>query len=78
MDSQLARIYELKTHLLHLGYHRSQVDAMVREVIGTALPEEIDADKRRLLIETLEKYAYFAIKARRGGVRDLRRNPGGR
>lgn len=78
MDSQLARIYELKIQLLHLGYHGSQVDAMLRESIGTALPEEVGSEKRRQLIEALEKYAYFAIKARRGGARDLRRNPGGR
>lgn len=78
MDSQLARIYELKIQLLHLGYHGTQVDAMLREVIGTALPEDVGAEKRRQLIETLEKFAYFAIRARRGGVRDLRRNPGGR
>jgi len=77
MDSQLARIYELKIQLLHLGYHGFQVDAMHREVIGTAIAEEVGIEKRRQLIETLEKYAYFAIKARRGG-RDMRRHPGPR
>jgi hypothetical protein len=78
MESQLARIYELKIQLLHLGYHGSQIDAMLRAVIGTAIPEEVDADKRRRLIETLEKYAYFAIKARSGSGRDMRYRPGGR
>lgn len=78
MDSQLARIYELKIQLLHLGYHGFQVDAMLRDVIGSAIPEEVGIEKRQQLIETLEKYAYFAIKARRGGGRDMRRTPGGR
>ncbi len=76
MDSQLARIYELKLQLLHLGYHGFQVDAMIRETIGAATPEEVGPEKRRQLIESLEKYAYFAIKARRGGG-DMRRRPGG-
>ncbi len=78
MDSQLARIYELKLQLLHLGYHGFQVDAMIKEVLGVALPEEVDAEKRRQLIEALEKYAYFAIKARRGGGGDMRRTTGPR
>ncbi len=76
MDSQLARIYELKTQLLQLGYHGVQVDAMLREVLGTAIPEEVDAEKRQQIIETLEKYARFAIKAHGGRGRDLRRRPG--
>lgn len=78
MDSQLARIYELKIQLIQLGYHGVQVDAMLREVIGQTVPEEVPPEKRRQLIETLEKYAYFAIKSRRGGGRALRRHPGGR
>lgn len=78
MDSQLARVYELKIQLLHLGYHGFQVDAMLREVIGSAIPEEVSAQKRQQLIEALEKYAYFAIRARSGYGRDLRRRPGGR
>ncbi len=76
MDSRLERIYELKLQLLQLGYHGFQVDAMIKEVIGSATPEEIDAAQRLKLIEALEKYAYFALKARRGG--DARRNPGPR
>jgi hypothetical protein len=75
MDSQLARIYELKTQLLQLGYHGVQVDAMLREIVGAAIPEEVGPEKRQQIIEALEKYARFAIKARRGG-RDLRRHPG--
>ncbi len=76
MDSQLARIYELKTQLLQLGYHGVQVDAMLRKVVGAAIPEEVSAEKRQQIIETLEKYAHFAIKARGGRGRNLRRHPG--
>lgn len=78
MDSLIARIYELKVQLLQLGYHGSQVDAMLREVIGTAIPEEVGVEKRQELIAALEKYAYFALKARCGGGRDPRWHPGHR
>lgn len=78
MDSQLARIYELKIQLLHLGYHGVQIDAMLRAVIGNAIPEEVGVDKRQQLIESLERYAYFAIRARSGSGRDMRYRPGGR
>ena len=78
MDSQLARIYELKIQLLHLGYHGVQIDAMLRSVIGTAIPEEVGADERQQIIDSLERYAYFAIRARSGLCRDMRYRPGGR
>jgi hypothetical protein len=77
MGNQLARINELKLQLLQLGYHGFQIDAMVRETIGAASPEEVSDERRRQIIESLEKYAYFAIKARRGGGGDMRRRPGG-
>ncbi|MDT8903881.1 hypothetical protein [Anaeroselena agilis] len=76
MDSQLARIFELKSQLLDLGYHAFQVDAMQKEILGDAVPEEVGAEKRRQVIDALEKYAYFAIKARHGGGGDMRRYPG--
>jgi len=73
MDRQLARIYELKIQLLRLGYHGVQVDAMLREAIGAAMPEEVTADKRQQLIAVFEKYLYFAIKSRGGFRRERRR-----
>lgn len=64
MDRQLVRVYELKLDLLRLGYKGFQVDAIQQGVIGDALPEEISAARRKELIATLEKYAYFAGRYR--------------
>jgi hypothetical protein len=72
MDSQLARICELKIQLLHLGYLGFQVDAMLRDVLGSAAAEAVGPDKRQEVIDTLEKYAYFAIKSHRGVNRTRR------
>jgi hypothetical protein len=67
MDKQLARIYELKLELLRLGYQGCQVDAIQRGAVGYSLPEEVVPAKRQELIDTLEKYAYFASRHRVGG-----------
>ncbi|MDR3560088.1 MAG: hypothetical protein P4N59_01415 [Negativicutes bacterium] len=66
MGDQLYRIYELKLQLLRMGYHGFQVDAMCREVIGKALPEEVAAEHRQQLISALEAYTEFAMKCQRG------------
>lgn len=73
MDNQLARIYHLKSQLRQLGYHGFQVEAMQREVIGGSAPEDVEAEKRKILIEAFERYAYFALKARSGARRIKRR-----
>ena len=75
MDNQLARICHLKIQLRQLGYHGFQVDAMQKEIIGGAAPEDVSADKRLKLIESLERYAYFALKARGAVNRVKRRRP---
>lgn len=62
MDSELSRIYGLKYQLLTLGYAGTQVDIIVRNVIGPAIPEEVDEALRKRLVAELEYYLAAAGK----------------
>ena len=64
MDDQLTRIYELRLRLLHMGYYEHQVDAMLRELIGTCSPEEVDGELRQKAISGLENYINFSKQCR--------------
>ena len=65
MEKQLLRIGEMKWQLFRMGYHGFQVDAMVREVLGGALPEEASSEQRHKLISALENH--LACRTAGGG-----------
>ena len=64
MDNQLARIYELRLRLFHMGCYEHQVDAMLRELIGTSSPEDVNEVERQKAIDGLENYIKFSNQGR--------------
>lgn len=65
MHEQLTRISELKRQLLAIGYHPTQLNDIVREVIGNESLVSITAEQRYELIESLEYYCDFAAKCKK-------------
>jgi len=69
VHQQLTRISELKQQLIGIGYHPTQLNDIVREVIGKTSLESITAEQSRELIESLEYYCDFAIKCKKGNCK---------
>ena len=64
MYKQLARISDLKQQLLMTGYHVTQLDHIVREVIGDSPLADISNEQCCELVESLEYYCDFARKCK--------------
>lgn len=65
MDKQLARIADLKQRIIAIGYHPTQLNDIVREVVGTTSFATMTNEQSCELIETLEYYYEFAPKCQR-------------
>ena len=66
MQQRLTRISELKEQLLATGYHGTQINDIIRDVIGNASLTNITAEQCCELIESLEYYCDFAAKCKKG------------
>jgi len=69
VDKQLTRISELKQQLIATGYHSTQFNDIVREVIGNASLANITNEQCSELIESLEYYCDFAAKCKKGNCK---------
>ena len=65
MDKQLARISELKEQVLATGYHQTQLNDIIRDVVDNASLGSITFEQSRELIGTLEYYCDFANKCKK-------------
>ena len=65
MDKQLARISELKEQVLATGYHQTQLNDIIRDVVDNASLGSITFEQSRELIGTLEYYCDFAKKCKK-------------
>lgn len=65
MEKQLARISELKQRILAIGYHPTQLNDIIREVVGTTSLATMTDEQNCELIKTLEDYYEFAQKCRK-------------
>jgi len=66
VHNHLTRISELKQHLVVLGYHVTQINDIIRDVIGNASLENITDGQCCELIEYLNYYCDFARKCKEG------------
>ena len=65
LDKQLARILELKQQVLATGYHQTQLNDIIREVVDNANLGSITFEQSCELIGTLEYYCDFANKSKK-------------
>ena len=70
MQKELVRISELKQQLIETGYHPTQLNDIVSEVIGNACVEKSTDEQRSELIESLEYYCNFAAKCKKGNCHE--------
>ena len=69
MQKQLTRIFELQQQLIGAGYHETQLNDIVKEIIGKGSLDNITSEQGCELIETLEYYCDFAIKCKKGNCK---------
>jgi len=65
LDKQLAKISELKQQVLAIGYHQTQLNDIIREVVDEAKLGCITFEQSCELIGTLEYYCDFASKCKK-------------
>jgi len=65
VDKQLARISELKRQIIAMGYHPTQLNDIVREVVGNTSLDSMTLEQGSELIESLEYYYEFAKKCKK-------------
>jgi len=65
LHKQLTRIAELKQQLIGTGYHPTQFNDMIREVIGNVALADVTEVQGDAIIEALEYYCDFSEKCRK-------------
>jgi hypothetical protein len=48
--------------LAKTGYHASQIDSIIKDIIGTTRLDNINEEQSSQIVETLEEYIRFASK----------------
>jgi hypothetical protein len=73
MGKQLDGISLCREKLANSGYHASQIDSIIKDIIGTTRLDNITEEQSSEIVEMLEEYIRFASKCH-GQMKNLEIN----